>query len=228
MLSFATKSLSQLFSPPFRAVLVKSLGLTLALFIAAWFGVQAILSAFTIGPYAWVDTAIAILAGIGLVVGMVFVIGPITALFAGLFLDQIAETVEKTHYSNDPPGQEMPVLRSLIMAAKFTIIIILVNIVVLLLIFFPGINVVAYLVGNGYLLSREYFEMVGSRHMPLEQVRALRRQNRATVWMAGGLIAALAAVPLVNLLTPLFATAFMVHLFKSLAAQPKHTRIEAQ
>jgi len=228
MLSFATKSLSQLFSPPFRAVLVKSLGLTLALFIAAWFGVQALLSAFTIGPYAWVDTAIAILAGIGLVVGMVFVIGPITALFAGLFLDEIAETVEKTHYPNDPPGQEMPILRSLTMAAKFTIIIILVNIVVLLLIFFPGINVVAYLAGNGYLLSREYFEMVGLRHMPLEQVRALRRQNRATVWLAGGLIAALAAIPLVNLLTPLFATAFMVHLFKSLSQQPEHTRIEAQ
>ncbi len=228
MLSFATKSFSQLFSPPFRAVLVKSLGLTLALFIAAWFGVQAILSAFTIGPYAWVDTAIAILAGIGLVIGMVFVIGPITALFGGLFLDEIAETVEKTHYPNDQPGQEMPIVRSLIMAAKFTVVIILVNIIVLLLIFFPGINVVAYLAGNGYLLSREYFEMVGLRHMPLEQVRALRRKNRATVWSAGALIAALAAVPLVNLLTPLFATAFMVHLFKSLEKQSSQRRIEAR
>lgn len=221
MLSFALKSLSQLFSPPFRVVLVKSLGLTLALFIAAWFGVQKLLALFAIGPYPWVDTLIAILAGVGLIIGMIFVIGPISALFAGLFLDEIAETVEKTHYPNDPPGQDMAILRSIIMAVKFTAVVILVNIFVLMLIFFPGINVVAYLAGNGYLLSREYFEMVGMRHMPLEQVRALRRQNRTTVWLAGALIAALAAIPVLNLLTPLFATAFMVHLYKSLAEKSR-------
>lgn len=228
MLSFAFKSLSQLFTPPFRMVLAKSLGLTLALFIAAWFGSQSVLSMFTIGPYPWVDTMVAILAGVGLVIGMVFIIGPITALFAGLFLDEIAQTVEAAYYPEDAPGIEVPILQSLVIAVKFTVVVILVNIGVLLLAFFPGVNILAFVFGNGYLLGREYFEMVGLRHMSHEHVKALRHQNRGTVLFAGVMIASLAAIPFVNLLTPLFATALMVHVFKSVAPSTGLTPLERQ
>jgi CysZ protein len=45
----------------------------------------------------------------------------------------------------------------------------------------------------------------------------LRKANRGTVFVGGIVIAGLASVPILNLLTPLFATAFMVHLYKGLA-----------
>ena len=49
-----------------------------------------------------------ILTGIGLVIGLGFLVAPVTALFAGLFLDDVAEVVERTHYPADPPGRPLP------------------------------------------------------------------------------------------------------------------------
>ena len=43
--------------------------------------------------------------------------------------------------------------------------------------------------------------------------------NGAQIFMAGLLIAGIMAVPLLNILTPLFATAFMVHMHKRIAGR---------
>jgi CysZ protein len=50
-------------------------------------------------------------------------------------------------------------------------------------------------------------------------VLRLRRRNSRTIFAAGLLIAAFLAIPIVNLLGPLFATAFMVHVAKRIAAK---------
>ncbi|HKQ54959.1 MAG TPA: EI24 domain-containing protein, partial [Methyloceanibacter sp.] len=65
--------------------------------------------------------------------------------------------------------------------------------------------------------GREYFELAAMRHVPLAEAKSLRRSNRATVFLSGLLIAAIASVPILNLVTPLFATGFMVRVYKSLA-----------
>ena len=44
-----------------------------------------------------------------------------------------------------------------------------------------------------------------------------RRKHASTVFLAGLLIAAVLAIPVVNLVTPLFAAALMVHLHKRLS-----------
>ena len=105
-------------------------------------------------------------------------------------------------------------MRSMLTALGFTAVIIVVNLFVLLIALLPGINILAYLVGNGYLLGREYFELVAARFMPRRDVRALRKSCRGKVFVAGVFIALVAAIPFVNFLVPLFATAFMVHVFK--------------
>jgi CysZ protein len=56
--------------------------------------------------------------------------------------------------------------------------------------------------------------------MRLEDAQVLRRERRWLVWLSGAMFTALLLVPLVNLLVPLFATAFMVHIFKGLDAVP--------
>jgi CysZ protein len=221
MLDAAAKALGQIFTPGFRAVLWRSLGITLALLIGIWFALQALFASFVVLPLPWLDTVVGIIAGLGMIVALMFLIGPITSLVAGVFLDEIAETVERTHYGADPPGRELPFAQSMWLAAKFTAVVVIVNVAALVLLLLPGINLIAFLVANGYLLGREYFEMAGLRHLPHEEVKALREANRGQVFAGGLLIAGFLAIPLLNLATPLFATAFMVHLFKRIEGRAR-------
>jgi CysZ protein len=92
-----------------------------------------------------------------------------------------------------------------------------VNIVALFLLLVPGINLIAFYLGNGYLLGREYFELAAMRHLPLAEARQLRKANRITVLLCGLIIAGIASIPILNLITPLFATAFMVRIYKGLS-----------
>jgi CysZ protein len=138
---------------------------------------------------------------------------------AGLYLDDIAAQVERTNYPADPPGREMPVGQAIASGLKFFVVVLAVNLIALFLLLVPGVNLIAFYVGNGYLLGREYFEMVATRHLSPEAARALRKANAGFVTAGGLVIAALASVPILNLLTPLFATAFMVRIYKQLAAR---------
>jgi uncharacterized protein involved in cysteine biosynthesis len=52
------------------------------------------------------------------------------------------------------------------------------------------------------------------RFRPPDEAKALRKRHAATVYAGGLIIAAFVSIPLVNLATPLFAMAFMVHLHK--------------
>jgi len=220
MFQAAAKSIEQLFSPKFRIVLFKSLGLTIVVFVVLWISLQATLAKFLILSYGWMETIVAILAGLGLFAGMFLLLLPITAFVATFFIDEIAEAVEERHYPNDPVGREMPVVQGLVIAAKFTVSIIAINILVLLVAFIPGINLVVFYGGNGYLLGREYFELCALRHLPHDKVVELRQVNRSRVWLSGVMIAIVATIPFVNLFAPLFATALMVHTFKAVSRKP--------
>jgi CysZ protein len=110
-------------------------------------------------------------------------------------------------------------MRALWLSLKFFAVVILANLVALLLLLVPGVNIAAFFLVNGYLLGREFFEFAALRFRSEEDARALRRRHAGTVFMAGLVIAAFLAVPLLNLLTPLFAAAMMVHLHKALSAR---------
>ena len=70
---------------------------------------------------------------------------------------------------------------------------------------------------NGYLLGREISELAAMRHLTFSQTVQLRRQRSFDVFIAGIIVAGCVAVPLLNLLTPLFATAFITRMVKRLA-----------
>ena len=86
----------------------------------------------------------------------------------------------------------------------------------LLLLFLPPFNLFVFYLLNGYLLGREYFEIVAVRRLDMATAKRLRRTYRGRVFMAGVVIALLLTVPLVNLITPIVATAFMLHVFEGL------------
>jgi CysZ protein len=218
MIEAAVLAAREILSPPFRAVLWKSVGLTIGLLAALWFVLDRIVLHYVTLPYAWLETAFTILAGLGLTVGLGFLVAPVTAMFAGLFLDDIAEVVERTHYPADPPGRAMPIGLSILMSVRFVCLVLLVNAVALALVLVLGFGVLIFLVGNAYLLGREYFELAAGRFHDRETVRSLRARHSGRIFAAGLLIALVVAIPFVNLLAPLFATAFMVHLQKRIAA----------
>jgi CysZ protein len=85
-----------------------------------------------------------------------------------------------------------------------------------LLLLVPGVNAAAFFGANAYLLGRGYFELAASRYLPLAEVLRLREKNALRLFVAGLVMAAVIAVPVFNLLTPLFGTAFMVRIARDI------------
>ena len=215
MINAFLKALNDVTSPEFRGVLWKSIGLTLGLFIAVLVGVETVLSFLTLVPWPWLQTAIALGTGIGLVAAFFFLMAPVTAIFAGLFLDWIASRVEQRHYPQDKRGLALSSFKALLFGIQFAMIALIVNIVVFPLVFFAGFGLILILASNAYLLSREYFEMAATRFMSPAAASALRKKNFFKIYLAGLIPAGLAMIPILNLIVPLFATSFFVHIFKA-------------
>ncbi|PVB61336.1 sulfate transporter family protein [Labrenzia sp. 011] len=219
MFQAASRAMSQVFEPPFRAIFWKLLGFTLGVLLVIWVALQGVVANFVELPYGWMDTALSVLTGIGAIFVLGFLIAPISALFAGFFQDEIADIVETRDYPGDGSGKALPFAQSLGQTIKFTGVVILGNLFALLLLLVPGVNLIAFFLVNGYLLGREFFEFAAMRFMPAAEAKALRKARGGTVFLGGLVIAALLAVPILNLVTPIFATIFMMHLFKRLAAR---------
>ena len=230
-------ALTDLFAPETRSAFWKILGLTVLFLIALWFAIR---QSFIWLALPWLDSLIppfpewagwaglllAIAASIGLAIALALLISPVTAVIAGLFIDDVAEVIEKRDYPQEPIGTEMPLMRGIWNSIKFFGVVILGNAIALVLLFVPGVNLIAFFVVNGYLLGREFFEFAAMRYRSEEDARAFRYQNRGTVFTAGLVIATFLAIPFVNLLTPLFAASLMVHLHKKLS-QRDQKKLEA-
>jgi len=224
----ALKALKRLPTPEFRSVLWKTLGLTLLLLVGLWVAIRQVFFSFA-WPWmeqllpgmpewaGWLGIVAAIIAGLGLALVLALMIAPVTALVAGIFLDDVAEVVEREDYRGEPKGTPLPLGRSIIVSLKFLGVVILGNIVALFLLFIPGVNLIAFFVINAYLLGREFFEFAAMRYRSEAEAKALRSQYGVTVFLAGLLIAAFLAIPIVNLLTPLFAATMMIHLHKAIS-----------
>ena len=218
MVEAFSRALEQVFTRPFRSVLFRSLALVILLFVVLGAIAQALIFSFDFAFFG-LGTALAVFAGAGLLFGAWFLLVPITMIVAGVFLEDIAATVEAKYYPHDRPGRNMPMAKGLSIALRFTLIVVAVNIVLLPTLLIPGLGQIVYFVANAYLIGREYMELVALRHLSYADARSLRRAHRSTVWIAGAIVTLLLMIPFVNLLVPLFATAFMVHIFKQIAAE---------
>jgi CysZ protein len=229
MLDAAAKALAQMLSPPFRAVLVKSMGMAAVLLLVIGVGLYQFLLWLGGGGTAWLETSLgpnahlpltimswilAVIAAFGLFAGLVFLMPAVTALVAGLFGDDIAEQVEREYYPADPPGTAMPVARAVIEAVKIALLSIAVYLCAVSFLLVAGLGAVVFFIATAYLQGRQYFELAAMRFHPVEDAKALRKANQARVFTAGLMIAAFVSIPIVNLATPLFGTALMVHLHK--------------
>ena len=234
MLDAAIKALSQTFSPPFRAILLKCAGLALVLIVLIGIALHRLLVWFTTAGADWAEgllgvsahTPISILAwilsiaaGLGIIVGSVFLMPAVTALVGSFFVDDIALEVERTHYPGEPGGNPLPVARAGIEGAKTASLAVVVYLVAVPFLLFAGLGAVIFFLATAFLLGREYFELAAMRYRPVAEAKQLRKMHHGTVFVAGMFIAAFVSIPIVNLATPLFGMAFMVHMHKRIAAK---------
>ncbi len=226
----ARLALRNLFAPETRAVFWKVLGLTILVLVGLWFALRGVFIAYVLPWFdaffpgmpdwaGWLTFVLGVLASIGLALALALLLSSVTAIIAGLFLDDVAEVVERRDYPKDTPGSAMPLGEALVASLKFFGVVVLGNIVALILLFVPGVNIAAFFLVNGYLLGREFFEFAAMRFRSPSEARAFRSRHGGTVFMGGLVIAAFLAVPILNLLTPLFAAGMMVHLHKLLSVR---------
>jgi CysZ protein len=133
MITAAIKALSQMMSPAFRAVLLKSIGLALVLIIVLSIGLHRLLAWLAASGGFWLEELlgsaaqtplnvflwiVTIAAGFGIVLGAIFLMPAVTALVASFFVDDIAGEVERTHYPGEPGGRPVPATRAFVEGAK--------------------------------------------------------------------------------------------------------------
>ena len=211
----------EVFSPPLRRILWKSIGLTLALLVLVWLGLTKLFDIFLTNhdlsaTYPIIDSFAFFLAGFGLFVALIYLLPAVSAIVAGYFLDDVAEVVERKDYPADPPGRALPFGKAVLYGIRFAGLSLLVNLGALLLFFIPGINIGAFFVANAYLLGREYFELAAGRFWPAEDVARLRIEHRGTVLAAGAVVAGLVLVAVLKLITPGFGAVMMGYLHQKL------------
>lgn len=214
MLSAFVKGIDQLSDRATRKYLWLSIISALITFVLLWSVVGWLLRETSISNIGWLEGAIDLLGGIATLALTWFLFPATVSAVIGFFLDQVADCVENRHYPNLPTAAGLPMGESIMMSMKFLGILIALNILMLPFLFLgPLFPFVFYLV-NGYLLGREYFELVASRRLPPAEVTRLRKARQGSVMAVGVVIAFALTVPVVNLLMPVVATSAMVHLFE--------------
>uniref|UniRef100_Q07UD6 Sulfate transporter family protein n=1 Tax=Rhodopseudomonas palustris (strain BisA53) TaxID=316055 RepID=Q07UD6_RHOP5 len=242
MLDAAIKALNQILSPPMRSILWRSIGLALAMITVAAIGLQRALSWFAESGESWAELALgsgfhtplnilswvlSIAAGLGVVLGAVFLMPAVTTLVAGFFVDDVADHIERESYPAERPGTAVPLGLSMLHTAKTAALTIVVYLVALPFVFIAGAGFIAFFLATAWLLGREYFTLAAMRFRPASEAAVMRKQNGTTVFIAGLVIAAFVSIPIVNLATPLFGMAFMVHLHKRLSG-PRRELLEPE
>ncbi len=233
MFAALAKAFGQLSDPAFRRVFAISVLASLAVFAvlwtAAWFGLSWAGEAlsgwvaeqepggFWVGVAEWLFGAAGL---VGVLVASFFLFPAVMVVALSFLLEDIARAVELRHYPELTPAREQPLGEAVVAALAFAAMTLLLNLLMLplylLLLFVPPLNLFVFYLLNGYLLGREYFELVAARRFDTAGVRRLRRRYRGRVMLAGVAIAFMLTVPFLNLVAPIVAAGFMLHVFERL------------
>lgn len=216
LLKLVLESMGLLITRPFRAILLRSVLLTVMLLACFYFALLGIVDGLVDLPFGFVADLVGLMLKFGLFIGLIFLITPVTSLFVGLYVDDVAQLVERERYPHDRVGVEQPFWASVMRSLRFSGLVLLVNLIALILFLVFGLGFFIFLIANAYLLGREFFDLVALRYVDEETSIALQQRHRGTLFLAGFVLALLLWVPLFNVLVPLLGSILFVHLFKAL------------
>lgn len=213
-------AVQQLGDPKLRVIVWQSLALSLVLQIAlgvlAWWALQS----FATFQWNWVNEVIRWLGG-GAVAVLALMLFPASfGIVISIFMERIADIVEARHYPQLGPARGIPLWTGLWSGIVFLFALLAINLVMLpfyvVALFIAGLGAVLFYGVNGWLAGREYYEQVALRRRDPAEVKAWRKANAGTLWLAGIAIVFLGTIPILNLIVPVLGMAAMVHIAQSL------------
>jgi CysZ protein len=142
-------------------------------------------------------------------------------LVQSLFQEAVADRVDEKYYAHLPSANGPSIREGIVRGVRFFLLLLTINLLALpiyltLLVAF-GSGAVVFLLVNGFLTGREYFEIVALRRLSGAQVDGTRRGSRFKVFLTGTAITGMGAIPILNLLVPLVGVAAMVHIYHQAA-----------
>ena len=225
MIGDIAKALGQVGDRRFLGVLIAGIALSMALLGGfSWVLVttlQSLIGAERIADWPWLGWLSGAL-GVPLFLGLsVFLMVPVASAFTGLFLERIATAVEAVHYPGLPQAKGASIGEALYDSVVFLGVILGANLVALLL-YIPlaPLAPLIFWALNGFLLGREYAQMVALRRLSRTEANAFRKRHRGQVFAMGLAMAVPLTVPVVNLLVPVIGAASFTHLFHRLTGRP--------
>lgn len=222
MIAALFKAFAQMPDPRLRRVLLFGLAGALASYVALVALVWVVLAQGALFTDYWADLGTDLAIGLAAMVLPVLFFPALVTAVMGPMLEKVADAVEDRHYPqlNWPRPQKWTEI--VVTTLRFLAIALLLNLLALpvyAVLLITGFSIVLAVVLNGYLLGREYFEIVAFRRLDPAQARLVFRAHLGRLWLAGVVIAFLFGVPILNLAAPVIGTAFMVHVFQSLRTQ---------
>jgi CysZ protein len=184
-----------------------SLGVAVLLLVAMFPATTVLVEAAGTTGYPWLDRLLEVLSLAGTAVLAWFLFPTVVAAVLGFLLDKVVAATERRHFPRLPAAEDQPVLKTLPYALGFAALVLVLNLLALPLYLVPGLNIPVYLALNGYLLGREYVELVLARRHSLAALKPLRRQYRRQIWGTGLVTAVLLLIPFLNLLAPVLGGA---------------------
>ncbi len=220
------RSWQQLLHPKFRGVMLTAVGAAAATLVILTMALNAYWpESYSVG-WEWLDEFGDWIASAGfwavVTVGSYFLFPGIVTMVMSVLADQIATAVEEEYYPNRPGTRKVPISDVLWSATKLTILMVTINLLAavpyLILFFFTASTgaLALFIAINGYLLGREYYEMVAIRHVNQRAVTTSRIANSGKIFIAGALIAGMFLVPFLNILAPIIGAAMMTHIVHQL------------
>jgi uncharacterized protein involved in cysteine biosynthesis len=214
MLTAFPRAFGQLFDQRIVRILAIALVWSIVCFVGLWVGIAWTLAETSVSSWPVVDTVIDVLGGLATLVMTWLLFPVVVSAMIGLFLEPVAAAVEARHYPDLPPARGLGVIKGLYVSLRFLLVAVALNALLLLvLLVLPASYPLVYMLVNGYLLGREYFELAGLRRSDPLTVKVLRKKHRLAILLGGMAIALLMMAPVVNLLAPVLAVMAMVHAY---------------
>jgi CysZ protein len=201
-------------------IMLKSLAVTVLIFIIAGIGLVAAVN-WAIAAYGWgkeegvAANAVAIL---GALAGAWLLFRAVAVPVIGFFADEIVTAIEAKHYPEaarlaKPPNLAVSLrlgLGSVLRLIGFNLIALPLYLV---LVFTAVGPIVAFVGVNALLLGRDLGEMVAVRHLESAGLKGWLRTTRGARAVLGLIVTGLFVLPFINLLAPVIGAGMATHLF---------------
>jgi uncharacterized protein involved in cysteine biosynthesis len=226
-------AVGQLGDPPIKRVIWRVAFWTALIYMLVGIALWSVIAgfdptlSFAFVPFLWLQSLLVGIAGfvsaiLGLfaffaVFWLLFVI--IVQLVAGFYLEDIITAVEARHYPDLPPAIKQTASGAALNALQYFATLVLLNLLALPFYLIPLLGVLLFYLVNGYLIGREYYELVALRRIDAKAAKTLRKAERGKVFGAGLITTVLFSLPILNLVAPIVATAAMVHIFEGMAGR---------